>query len=50
MGLIYQQLQSQASILGYADLFMLTAIIAFACAPLCFLFTGIKGAAKGGGH
>ena len=49
-GMIYQQLQSQASVLAYADLFMLCAIIAFCCAPLALLFTGIKGAPRGGAH
>jgi DHA2 family multidrug resistance protein len=49
-GLIYQQLQAQAAILAYDDLFRTCAIIAFVVAPLCFLFTRIRAAGGPGAH
>ena len=51
MGLIYQTLRTQASVLAYSDLFGLAAAMAFAAAPLAFLFSGVKGAMRpSGGH
>lgn len=51
MGMIYQTLRTQASVLAYADVFQLAAVTAFAAAPFAFLFTGAKGAMRaGGGH
>lgn len=49
-GLIFQQLHTQAAVLAYSDLFMSCAILAFAVAPLCFLFTGIRAAGGRGAH
>lgn len=46
-GLIYQQLRSQAAIMGNADVFLGCAILAFIGVPLAFLLSGGKG--KGGG-
>ncbi len=43
VGLIYQTLRTQASVLAYSDIFMYTAILAFAAAPFALLFTGSKG-------
>ena len=49
VGMVYTTLRSQASILGYADVFLFTSILAFALAPVALLFTGSRmGAAKGG--
>ena len=45
-GLVYQQLRSQAAILGNADVFLGCAILAFAAVPLAFLLSAGKG--KGG--
>ena len=45
-GLIYQQLRSQAAILGYADVFLGCALLAFVGVPLAFLLSAGKG--KGG--
>ena len=45
-GQIYQQLRTQASILGNADVFLGCALLAFMAVPLAFLLSGGKG--KGG--
>ena len=45
-GLIYQQLRSQAAILGNADVFLGCALLAFVGVPLAFLLSAGKG--KGG--
>ena len=42
-GLVYQQLRSQAAILGNADVFLGCAILAFLAVPLAFLLSGGKG-------
>ena len=46
-GLLYQQLRSQAAIMGYADVFLGCAIVAFVGVPLAFLLSAGKG--NGGG-
>jgi hypothetical protein len=46
LGLVYQQLRSQAAILGNADVFLGCALLAFIGIPLAFLLSGGKG--KGG--
>jgi DHA2 family multidrug resistance protein len=43
MGLIYQTLRTQASVLAYSDVFWYCAVLAFAAAPMALLFTGSKG-------
>jgi len=45
-GLIYQQLRSQAAILGYSDVFLMCATLAFIAVPLAFLLS--SGKPKGG--
>lgn len=45
-GLLYQQLRSQAAIMGNADVFLGCAILAFVGVPMAFLLSGGKG--KGG--
>ncbi len=45
-GLVYQQLRSQAAILGYSDVFLGCALFALLGVPLAFLLSGGKG--KGG--
>ena len=44
---IYQQLQGQAAVLAYIDVFVYSAIAAFCVAPLCFLLSSKAG--QGGG-
>ena len=46
VGMVYQTLHSQASLLAYTDVFALCAILAFCVVPLTFLFTNSK---SGGG-
>ncbi|HEY1930671.1 MAG TPA: DHA2 family efflux MFS transporter permease subunit [Acetobacteraceae bacterium] len=49
MGLLNQTLNQQAAILAYSDVFMVSAVTAFAVIPLAFLFRpGIVGARRGG--
>jgi DHA2 family multidrug resistance protein len=43
MGMIYQTLRTQASVLAYSDVFWYCAILAFAAAPMALLFTNSKG-------
>jgi DHA2 family multidrug resistance protein len=50
MGLIYQTLRTQASVLAYSDVFWYCAILAFAAAPFALLFTGTKGGRPGPAH
>ena len=51
MALIYRNLRIQASVLAYADVFQLSALLAFAAAPFAFLFTGAKASMRpGAGH
>jgi DHA2 family multidrug resistance protein len=48
---LYLQLQSQAALLAYMDLFSYCAILAFAFVPFTFFFSPVKAArGKGGGH
>ncbi|MBV9539233.1 MAG: EmrB/QacA family drug resistance transporter, partial [Acidisphaera sp.] len=42
MGMVYQQLASQAAILSYIDVFSMAAVVAFVMVPLVFLFKGTK--------
>lgn len=48
-GWLYQQLRTQASILAYSDVFMLTAILAFAIIPLCFFLSNKTSGGGGAG-
>jgi MFS transporter, DHA2 family, multidrug resistance protein len=51
VGRVYQVYRTQASILGYSDVFFYCAIIAFAVVPFCFLLSAKTGGARaGGGH
>ncbi|HKM62793.1 MAG TPA: DHA2 family efflux MFS transporter permease subunit [Acidisphaera sp.] len=45
-GLVNQTLNSQAAMLGYMDVFMYSAVVAFCVVPIAFLFKGTK---AGGG-
>ena len=44
MGHVYQTLRTQAAILGYSDVFLYCAALAFVAVPIAFLLSGIKGA------
>jgi DHA2 family multidrug resistance protein len=53
MGLVYQTMRSQASILAYTDVFDICAVAAFIIVPLTFLFSNYKpgaGARAPAGH
>ena len=51
VGWIYQQLHTQASVLAYSDVFMITALISFAAVPFCFMLSNKTGGrGSGGGH
>jgi DHA2 family multidrug resistance protein len=51
MGQMLQTLRVQASVLAYSDVFVMCAVLAFAVAPLAFLFSAAKGSMRpGGGH
>ena len=50
MGMIYQTLRTQASVLAYADVFWYCAILAFVAAPFALLFTAAKGGRPGAAH
>jgi DHA2 family multidrug resistance protein len=51
MAIIYQTLRTQATVLAYSDVFQSAALLAFAAAPLAFLFSAAKGSMRaGGGH
>ncbi len=47
VGMVYQTLRTQASVLAYSDVFLYCAVLAFLIVPLTFLFSNIK--AGGGG-
>jgi DHA2 family multidrug resistance protein len=47
MGMVYQTLHNQASVLAYADVFLFCAVLAFCIVPMTFLFSNIK-ASRGG--
>ncbi len=47
VGMVYQTLHNQASVLAYADVFLFCAILAFCIVPMTFLFSNIK-ASRGG--
>ena len=51
MGMIFRTLHTQASVMAYSDVFLAAALLAFAAAPLAFLFGTRHGSmASGGGH
>lgn len=50
MGLIYQTLRTQSSVLAYSDVFWWCAALAFAAAPLALLFSPQKGGRPGAAH
>jgi DHA2 family multidrug resistance protein len=53
VGLIYQTMRTQASVLAYTDVFHICAVAAFMIVPLTFLFSNYKpgkGAKPSGGH
>jgi DHA2 family multidrug resistance protein len=53
VGLIYQTLRTQASVLAYTDIFHICALAAFLIVPLTFLFSNYKpgaGARPAAGH
>jgi len=50
VGRVYQLYRTQASVLGYSDVFIYTAIVAFAVVPLCFFLSGVKGGGRGAAH
>jgi DHA2 family multidrug resistance protein len=49
-GQVYRMLQTQAAVLAYNDVFLLTAGLAFVMIPTALLMSGVKGKAKAGGH
>jgi DHA2 family multidrug resistance protein len=50
MGLVYQTLRTQASVLAYSDVFRYCAVLAFAAAPFALLFSARKGGGPGVAH
>ncbi len=46
VGLIYQTLRTQASVLAYSDVFMICAVAAFCIVPFTFLFSNYRPGAK----
>jgi DHA2 family multidrug resistance protein len=51
VGRVYQVFRTQAAILGYRDVFLYCAIVAFLVVPLCFLLSPKTGGMRaGGGH
>ena len=53
VGLIYQAMHTQASVLAYIDVFHICAVAAFIVAPFTFLFSNYKpspGARPTAGH
>ena len=50
-GRVYQVFRTQAAVLGYADVFFYSAIVAFIVVPFCFLLSPKTGGMQaGGGH
>ena|ERR1700730_10679063 len=43
VGRVYQAYRTQAEVLGYSDVFLYAATVAFAVVPLCFVLSGLKG-------
>lgn len=43
VGKVYQVYRTQAAILGYSDVFLMTATVAFAVVPFCLLLSDLKG-------
>jgi DHA2 family multidrug resistance protein len=51
VGRVYQVFRTQAAILGYRDVLLYCAIVAFLVVPLCFLLSPKTGGMRaGGGH
>ncbi len=48
MGLMHRNLQQQASILAYQDVFLMSAIVAFCVLPVCLLFQPTKAGGRAG--
>ncbi len=49
-GEIFQMLQTQAAILAYNDVFLITACMSFVLIPTALLMSGVKAKASGGAH
>jgi DHA2 family multidrug resistance protein len=47
-GILYSELQTQASVLAFSDVFVGCAVIAFAMVPLTLLFERVRGEASAG--
>jgi DHA2 family multidrug resistance protein len=50
VGRVYQLYRTQAEILGYSDVFLFAAIVAFAAVPFCFFLSSMKGSGRGAAH
>jgi DHA2 family multidrug resistance protein len=50
VGRVYQVFRAQAEVLGYSDVFLFTAVVAFAVVPFCFFLSGTKGGSRGAAH
>ncbi|HUZ90865.1 MAG TPA: DHA2 family efflux MFS transporter permease subunit [Methylocella sp.] len=50
VGRVYQQYRVQAEVLGYSDVFLYAAVVAFAVVPFCFFLSGVKGGGGGAMH
>lgn len=42
VGMVYQSFREQVAVLGYADVFVMAAVVAFAVAPFCILLSSKK--------
>lgn len=49
-GYIYRQMQTQAVMMGYNDVFLWCSVAAFAMVPLCWFFSAGKGRGGAAGH
>ena len=50
VGRVYQLYRMQAEVLGYSDVFLYAAVVAFAVVPFCFFLSGVKGGGGGAMH
>jgi MFS transporter, DHA2 family, multidrug resistance protein len=50
LGRVYQVYRAQAEVLAYSDVFIFTALVAFAVVPFCFFFSDVKGSGRGAAH
>ena len=50
VGWVYRELQSQAQLLAYVDVFRLCAVLAIVVAPIALLFSPVKAGKSMGGH